>query len=152
MYKFLIITLYLGFVLGAGAQTTNYYDLLKTEISKERETLVKSSMQIKDRDKKTFWAIYGDYDKEMTALRDEQFALIKDYIDNYENLNDKKTSELLKASLKSQESRLALERKYYERISAEVTSEVASQFFEVNDQIEIMIRLQIWSKMPLVKK
>lgn len=109
-------------------------------------------MPLKEREAKLFWPIYAEYEKELNELRSRQFSLIKEYIDNYDDLSEKKTSELLKNSLESQQGRVDLDKKYYELLTTEINPKTAVRFFQVNDQIELMLRLQIWSQLPLVKK
>jgi hypothetical protein len=134
------------------AQQGTYFDLLKSEISKERATLIRKAMPLKEREAKLFWPIYAEYEKELNELRSRQFSLIKEYIDNYDDLSEKKTFELLKNSLESQQGRVDLDKKYYELLTTEINPKTAVRFFQVNDQIELMLRLQIWSQLPLVKK
>jgi hypothetical protein len=153
MRTVLFILISVGFIqTELWAQKGPYHELLKSEINIERRNIVEKSLKLKDREAKLFWPVYDEYTRELNELRDRQFAIIQDYFDNYADLTKKKTSELLKSAMENQESKLELDRRYYSRFASEMSPKTAVAFFEINDQIELMVRLQIWSQMPLIKK
>lgn len=81
-------------------------------------------------------------------LDDLLIKLIIRYANNYNLLDKDIMGSFIKRSKKFQLKELAVRKKYYKRISKEISVEVASQFYEVDDFISTNLRLSVLTVLP----
>lgn len=95
--------------------------------------------------------MYKQYETELTKINDAKLALIKNYVESYSTLDDKKANELTKQSLRLEEERIDLKEKYFKQFSKILPGAKVATFFQVDNRIDTLINLQIVSELPLVE-
>ena len=152
--------LFLCFValcLMSGAQTTGngvpdgYIALLRSNVQSQKVDIIRQNITLSEQEAKTFWPLQRSYENELSALGDERVNVIKDYAKNWDNLSDSTAKDLGTRLLDYQKKRVDLRKKYFDRMSKEVTPTVAAKFFQVEIQLENLIDIEIASSLPLVK-
>ena len=123
---------------------------MRSDIRKQRVTLVTEAMHFSADEAAKFWPIYAEYEKEFAQMGDARLALIRDYAANYETMTGSKARELAGKVLDLQEQRTSVLRKYFERIAQELSPVRAARFVQVENQINILVDLQIASQVPLI--
>jgi len=143
----------------AGAQTatnTNgipegYIALLRSNVQSQKVDIIRQNITLSEQEAKTFWPLQRTYENELSALGDARVEVIKDYAKNWDNLSDATAKDLGNRLLDYQKKRVDLRKKYFDRMSKEVTPTVAAKFFQVEIQLENLIDLEIAASIPLVK-
>ncbi len=77
--------------------------------------------------------------------------MIKDYVQNYDNLTDGKARELARKVFSLEKRRTKLKKKYFKRFEKALSATIAAKFIQVENQINLLIDLQIASELPLIK-
>ena len=129
----------------------NFEEVIRADMRAKHAELITRVMQFSGKEADAFWPVYRDYERDLMKLTDERLALIKDYAANYENMSEEKANELAQRSLDWQAGRIKLMRHYYKKFSQALTPKTAAKFFQVENQLWLILDLQIASKLPLVK-
>jgi hypothetical protein len=108
-------------------------------------------MQFTNEEANAFWPVYREYEFEFAKIGDARIALIKDYARNYETMTDEKAKELIQKALKLEGRRTKLKRKYFRKFDRVLPSKTVAKFFQLENQINLLIDLQIASELPLIK-
>jgi hypothetical protein len=108
-------------------------------------------MQFTNEEANAFWPVYREYEFEFAKIGDARIALIKDYARTYETMTDEKAKELIQEALKLEGRRTKLKRKYFRKFDRVLPSKTVAKFFQLENQINLLIDLQIASELPLIK-
>jgi hypothetical protein len=128
-----------------------YVDLLRQDVRKEKVAITSQLMQLSPEQAASFWPIYDDYAKELSALGDLRVKGIKEYAANYSSLSDKKATELANMRFDCEERLVALKKNYFEKFSKALTPKLAARFFQIENQLLDLIDLQVASSLPIIQ-
>jgi hypothetical protein len=78
--------------------------------------------------------------------------LIKDYTEHYTTLSDEKARELAAGVLDLEHKRTDLKKKYFDQFADALSAKTAARFFQVENQLLMLLDLQVASMLPVVKK
>ena len=133
-------------------QKTNvkqYIELLGSDAQQEKAQVMGAMLQLNKDEAEKFWPVYDEYEAELMKLNKQRADNIQEYARSYSQLSDDKANELVKAELDSMKQRAELVNKYQERVKASLGAVDAARFFEIDNQLNSIIDLQIDSSLPL---
>src|SRR5436853_7631586 len=125
-----------------------YANLLHEDVQKQKVAITSQLMQLSPEQAATFWPIYNEYAKELSALGDLRLRAIKEYAANYSSLSDEKVTELAKMRFEYEDRLLASKKKCFEKLSKALTVKLAARFFQIENQLLDVIDLQVASNLP----
>ena len=147
-----------GFLGGPRAEASpedfgmnSYEEALRADLRAKHAEVVGKAMRLSGKEAEAFWAIFGDYQKDLKKLYDERMNLLKDYYRTYDNLTAEKAYELAERVLDYEDGRVKLKRHYFKKFSKALSHQTALKFFQMESQIQALVDLQIASELPLVK-
>ena len=146
-----ISILSLAILLPFSVMSQDLLDLLKTEINFEKRALVAEGMDISSVESPDFWNIYTDFENEINSLGDRRINNIKKFYDNYEDMSDEVAGDIAKTYLSIKGDRIKIYKKYYKKFSSLIGDRRAVRLFQIMDQIQLLIDLQIASEQPLLE-
>lgn len=151
MKHVLLVFSFVMFVF-AGIAQTNKDDLqiLQSTFGKEKAELVKAYMAIPAEQDAAFWSLYDQYEESRRAIGREKAALIEEYANAYESLDDKKAADLMNKKLKIADNYTKLQKKYYDSFAKLIGGRQAAKFFQLEDYLENIIRLAIQESIPFI--
>jgi hypothetical protein len=129
-----------------------YIRLLRSDLKAKRDQIVREAMQLTDQQSAVFWPIYGNYAAEQTKLGDQKLAIIHEYAQNFLTMNDAKADELAQKVMTLDDQRLALRKKYYEILKKTLPTVLVVRFFQVENQLQLILDLQIASNLPIIEQ
>ncbi len=132
--------------------TEAYIQLLRSDLKTSKRTLIKESMQLADKQAEAFWPLYNQYDVEQSKLGDQKLALIQQYAANFLTMNDQKADQLAHMAMDLEDQRLALRKKYYELMKKSLPAVIVTRFFQIENQIQLVVDLQIASNLPIIEE
>jgi hypothetical protein len=150
MMKKLVILFVLLSSMSLFAQD-DFIELIRQDLKTQKVAVITETMNFTEAESNAFWPVYREYDFEATKLADERLAIIKDYAANFENMTDAKAKELIDRSIKNQENRLKLRKKYFKEFLKVLPAIKAARFAQVDNQLNLLLDLQIASELPLVE-
>ncbi len=128
-----------------------YAELLRSDVRAEKIAILTEVMGFSETENAAFWPLYRDYDAEMARLGDERVALIAEYASNYEKLTDALADKLAVKALELEGRRQAVKVKHFERIKKALSPRTALRFFQVEQQLLLIIDLQISASLPIAQ-
>jgi hypothetical protein len=143
-------------VTGRAQNSTNgvpegYIALLRSDVQAKKVDIIRQNITLTDEQANKFWPLQRSYEDDLSKLGDDRVNVIRDYAKNWDNLSDSTAKDLGNRLLDYQKKRVDLRKKYFDRISKEITPTVAAKFFQVEVQLEDLLDLEIASSVPLVK-
>ena len=126
-------------------------DLMRQDLKAIKMEILKKEMNFSETDAEKFWPIYEDYSRELTKIGDRELNLISQYVKFYENMTDPIAKTVYEESIKIKQARLDLEKKYFDKVSKALSPKIAAKFNQIEGMITQMIRLQIYSELPVLR-
>ncbi len=150
MKRLLLITL-LGIATSVAYAQEAYVELLRSDVKADKVAIITDVMQLSADEGPVFWRIYREYEFEFSKLGDERLAMIKDFAAHFESMTDEKASELAEQSFKLEGQRTKLKKKYFKKLAKALSPITAAKFFQLDNQINMLIDLQVASALPLLQ-
>ena len=129
-----------------------YIRLLRSDLKTKKEQIIREAMQLTDQQAAAFWPLYRDYDAEQTRLGDEKLAIVNDYAQNFLTMTNEKADQLAERVIALDDQRMVLRKKYYDLMKKALPAVLAVRFFQVENQIQLLVDLQISSNLPIVEE
>ncbi len=120
----------------------------KNALQVEREVVFIEALHLTISQASVFHPLYVDFDKEKRKLDDSFIKLFVKYSSSYQTLNHKMMHEFIRKSNKHQHQELKIRKLYYKKLSKSISPQLASQFYELDDFISTVLRLNILSGLP----
>lgn len=128
-----------------------YVSLLRQDIQSQAVAIIGQMMQFTPEQASAFWPVYSEYARELQRIGDIRVTNIKDYAVHFSNITDQKAEELMDRSFEFQVSRLNLKRQYFDKFSKAISPKLAAKFFQVENQLQLIIDLQVSASLPIVE-
>jgi hypothetical protein len=126
-----------------------FFEAAGQDLGARRDSALRTLLEISEEEKKVFMPLLESYDKELSAIFDARFALLREFSGVHDELTNEKASELAERALDLDEKRSALHRKYFRLMSEQVSPVVAVQFLQLQGQFETMADLKLATNVPL---
>jgi hypothetical protein len=120
----------------------------KRSLQQEREKIFIQALHLSLTQATVFHPIFVDFSKEKRVLDDQLLSLFVKYGDNYQHLDLKLMSEFIKQSEAYQQKELKVRKKYYNKLRKAISTDLASQFYEVDDFVSTNLRLSVLAGLP----
>jgi hypothetical protein len=130
-----------------------YLDAVREDLSRGKVQIITAVMNLSPDEGKTFWPIYHTYEEEMFALGDQRMELTRKFVSAVQekSMDDAKAQQLGNAWWDYESQRLALVKKYYDRIQKEISPLRAAQFAQIEHRVAVVIDLMVASELPLIE-
>jgi hypothetical protein len=152
MKKLLSIVCFILISTAIYAQSENdYLELARDVLKTEKKVAIAEVMQLTDTESTPFWELYNEYQGKLYLVANKRIALIKDFSENYETLNDEKADALWVNAMAYSQEVLKLEKQYYKKFKKILPAGKAARFFQAENKIETMIDAQLALEIPLIE-
>ncbi len=125
--------------------------MMRSDMTTQKKALVETVMQVSQADSKVFWPIYEEYQREYYELGNETAALIKEFVENIDNMTEDRAGRLMTRTLDLQKRKLEVRQKYYNKIRKALSPIKAIKFAQLDGQLVQMLELQISSNLPYIR-
>ncbi len=97
-----------------------------------------------------FWALYDEYETQRKELGKERIAMLNNYVENYDKLDDVAYDELIKGMISLRKSNDKLVDTYYKKVHKVAGPKVAAQFFQLEAFFLSALRIELMSQIPYI--
>ena len=111
----------------------------------------KETMQLDDKQARSFWPIYKDYEADLDKLGEEKLEIIQEYAASFMNMTNEKADELAQRAMALDDQKMVLRRKYYDLMKKSLPAILVVRFFQVETQIQLLVDLKIASNLPIIE-
>ena len=129
----------------------SFEEAARADLRAKRAELIRKVMQLSEKEGEAFWPIFRDYERDLMKINDQKLNVLKEYSRSYENLTEEKAYELVERALDYEAGRIKLKREYFKRFSKALSPKNAAKLFQVENQFQMLIDLQIAFEIPFVK-
>lgn len=147
----LIATLFLA-SFGFSQSDKEEIDLVQAAFGLEKKAIVADFVQLTEAQKDGFWTLYDEYETKRKELGKERIELLKQYADQYMSMNSEQADNWTKKVMDLQVKTDKLIATYYEKVKGISDGIVATQFYQIENYILAMIRMQILQDVPFVER
>ena len=149
---FIILSIVLfGIICGQSlkAQTNKEeVDLFQSLFGMEKKAIVAEFLGIENDN--PFWTIYDEYETKRKELGKDRIQALKDYAENYNNLDDAKYDQVIAKMISLRKSTDKLMDDYYKKVKKVSGSKIAAQFFQLEGFFLSQIRASIMEEIPYI--
>ena len=139
---------------GADAQANNIKDqdveMLRADLRAQRKQIMAENMTLTADEATKFWPIFDQYRKEAITPNDERWAVIKEYVANYNTMTDAQAQDYMKRSTAVDQQLLTLRMKYVPIFEKVISAKKTALWYQIDRRIDLLINLQLSSQIPMV--
>lgn len=119
------------------------------DIYQRRDSAVRTLIKLEGDQAKTFAQLVAQYDEELKKIGAARGALLREYVNVYRNPTPDQAKDMALRSIKLDDDRNALRRKYFDLMAEKVSVLAAGQFLQLERQFETLMDVQTQSIVPL---
>ena len=127
-------------------------DLIQAAFGMDKKAIVADFVQLSDTQKDAFWTLYDEYETKRKEYGRERIDLLKQYAEQYMTMTSEQADAWTKKVMELQVKTDKLIATYYEKVKGISDGVVATQFYQIENYILSMIRMQILQEVPFLKK
>ncbi len=125
----------------------------KTAITDARRKLFAAGMSnLTPTQLETFWAVYGDYEREKDAIAAARADLAKKYVDAYSSptgVSDADLTQIVNDAAVLQKKGIDVRIKYFGVYSQKLNPKAAARFALIDDYVATAVRLNLLEQIPV---
>jgi hypothetical protein len=153
MKKYILFTFALFLASFAYTQSDKEeIDLVQAAFGMDKKAIVADFVQLSDTQKDAFWTLYDEYETKRKEYGRERIELLKQYAEQYMTMTSEQADSWTKKVMELQIKTDKLIATYYEKVKDISDGVVATQFYQIENYILSMIRMQILQEVPFLKK
>jgi hypothetical protein len=123
--------------------------LLRQDLRAKKMEVIGQNMSLSDTQAEKFWPIYNHYVKDLQAVNDQKYALLKQYAEMWSTMTDEDALVYVRNWLEADGQAQALRLKYVPVVSQVLPGKKAATFFQLDRRLNMIIDLQLFSQIPL---
>jgi hypothetical protein len=123
--------------------------LLRQDLRAKKMQVIGQNMSLSDPEAEKFWPIYNHYVKDLTAVNDQKYALLKQYAEMWATMTDQEALIYVRHWLEVDGQAQALRLQYVPVVSQVLPGRKAATFFQLDRRLNMIVDLQLFSQIPL---
>lgn len=124
--------------------------LLREDVQAVKDDVIKHTMQLTSSEDAAFWPVYQEYSKDQRTIADKRLALITEYAQNLDKMDDRKASSLTERLFQVEEDTQALRKQYFAKFEKALGAKRAAKFYQVDNRLTMVMNIQLASEIPLI--
>ncbi len=148
----LIITAFFFTFLGYSQSYQDEVQLIQSIYGMEKKEIVADFVELDANQKTDFWLLYDAYEIKRKALGKTKFTLIFDYVNDYGDVKPEDAEMFMNEVLPLRKKSDKLVDTYYKKIKKKTDPVVALQFYQIENYLSDLIRLELLEEIYSSKK
>lgn len=124
--------------------------LLRSDLSGDKKQIIADTMQFTEAESVAFWPVYRNYAHDQQVIGDDLVQLIKDFAKNYDSMDDSNAKDMVQRLINIEDRNLNLREDYWPKFEKALGAKRAARFYQVDNRLGLMVKLQLASAIPLV--
>ena len=139
--------------LGASAQSTPeaWLEMMRSDVRTDKMIVMGDALTLTAEQSEKFWPMYRAYTQDLSVIGDRRVALIKKFAEQYGNVSAESASAMATAWFTMESDYTKLLKKTHAKVAKEISPIVAVQFVQVENALNMLLRLQLAAELPLVE-
>jgi hypothetical protein len=127
-------------------------DLIQAAFGMDKKAAVAEFVKPSASQKDAFWKLYDEYETQRKELGKQRITLLEQYANQYKTMTSEQADAWSKKVMDLQKKTDNLIITYYGKIKGISDGIVATQFYQIENYILVVIRAQILDAIPFVEK
>jgi len=148
-------TLVLLMSLSTTASAQNALDdqiaLVRQTALTDRKVLIMGNVHFTADESAQFWPAWNEYRAAVAANGDRTLALIKDFADHYENMENLKAKKLLTDYFSIEMQDVVIKQNFAKKIDTFMPTTKVMRVIQIENKLDAAIDMQLAAEIPLVK-
>ncbi len=128
-----------------------FVELARSDIRTQKALIFAENIAFTNDEAVEFWPLHQQYETELNKLLDLRYAAVLEFVKNYGSMTDEQATDLAKRAFELESKRTDLKRTYFKKFKKVIPAVKAARFFQIENQINMVIDLQIAASLPLIK-
>ena len=128
-----------------------FIELARADLKTQKTLIIAQNIQFTDDEAAEFWPRHSEYNVALNRLLDERLQLLNEYVGIYKTMTDQQATALVNKVFAWEEKRTKLKRTWFKKFSKVVPAKKAAQFFQIENQLNAALDLQLAASLPLIK-
>lgn len=128
--------------------TVRELESAKNRLERERDAIFTNALHLTISQAADFAPIYTRYTKEKKELDDELITMMVQYLEQFQHADGKFMHDFINRSESYQKKELKLRKRYFKELNKEISIQVASEFYELDDFCATVLRMNILTSLP----
>jgi hypothetical protein len=128
-----------------------FVELARSEIRTQKGLIFAQNIPFTEDEAAEFWPLQHEYDAEFTRLLDLRYAGLLEFFQGQSTMTDTQANDLARRAFDLEAKRTELKRKYFKKFKKVIPAVKAARFFQIENQINLAIDLQIAASLPLIQ-
>ncbi len=120
-------------------------------VQTERKILIMREMVLTPEQAEAFWPLYDEYVLERRPIGDLRVKVITDYAANYQTMTNELAKSLADDSIKYEEKKLKLKKKYIKKFRKILPDIKVVRYFQLESKLDAIIDFDLASQIPLME-
>ena len=128
-----------------------WLEMMRSDVRTDKMIVMGDALTLTAEQSEKFWPMYRAYTQELSLIGDRRVALIKKFGAEYGNVSAESASAMATAWFTMESDYTKLLKKTHAKVAKEISPIVAVQFVQVENALNMLLRLQIAAELPLVE-
>ncbi len=124
--------------------------LLRSDLQADKNKVIADTMQFTDAESTAFWPVYRNYSNDQQKIGDQRVQLIKDYVQDYNNMDNPMANNMAKQMFSIDDKTLHLREAYWPKFVKALGAKRAAKFYQVDNRLSLIVNVQLSSNIPLI--
>jgi hypothetical protein len=125
--------------------------LARSDIRTEKTAVIAQNIEFTPDEGIDFWPLQREYEMQLEKLLDRRYELILQFARHFGTMSNKDATDLAMEVFELEGQRTSLKRKYFKKFSKVVPALKAARFFQIENQLNMVVDLQIAASLPLIQ-
>ena len=138
----------------ASATTMSVEEVLKavrSDLQTGRSDIIAKNVTLTSEQAAKFWPVYEKYQKEQSAVMDDQLKGIQQYVDGYETMADAAALGLIKAHLERDAKMTALRQTWLPEFQKVLPTKLAVRVMQIDRRVSLAHQVEFAARIPLAQ-
>jgi hypothetical protein len=147
----LIIFTILFSTFGFAQDFQNELELMQSLYGLEKKEIIEEFIELNENQKNDFWILYNEYEIKRKELGKKKFNILLKYVDDYGEIKPQDAEMLMKEAIPLRKKSDQLVDNYYKKIKNKTDPVVALQFYQIENYLSDLIRLELLEEIYTTK-
>ena len=138
----------------ASATTMSVDEVLqavRSDLQTGRSDIIAKNVTLTSEQAAKFWPVYEKYQKEQSAVMDDQLKGIQQYVDGYETMADAAALGLIKAHLERDAKMTALRQTWLPEFQKVLPTKLAVRVMQIDRRVSLAHQVEFAARIPLAQ-
>jgi len=135
-----------------GQESQDELQLMQSLYGMEKRDIVSEFIELSESQEQEFWLLYDEYEEKRKEIGKERFRLLTSYVDDYGEVKPQDADNFMKQAIPLRIKSDKLVDNYYKKIKSRSDPIVAMQFYQIENYLADVIRMELLEEIYTTKK